>query len=302
MTFSANPRPAPFGKDAPVTPFDNTICALGEGPLWHPLRQELFWFDITGNMLFARNGTKLRSWRFETNHSAAGWVDESTLIIASEDGLYHFDIGSGARRHLVDLEADVPANRSNDGRADPWGGFWIGTMGKKAEKYAGAIYRYWQGELRRIASGITVSNTICFAPDRSCAYYSDTVGRRVMQVALDPVTGWPDGAATVFLDLREAGLNPDGAVTDAAGNVWIACWGSGIVACFSPQGTEKQRLTVPAQQPSCPAFGGPALRDLFVTSATQGLSSEAGARVPLNGATFCLPDVGQGRAEPQVIL
>lgn len=282
--------------------FDPTICTLGEGPLWHPQRHSLFWFDITGNKLFEKANADTRTWSFDTNHSAAGWIDAETLLIASEEGLYRFDIGSGTRTHVIDLEADNPVTRSNDGRADPWGGFWIGTMGKRAEKYAGAIYRYHGGVLRQVAADITVSNAICFAPDRSCAYYTDTMSRRVMRVALDPDTGWPSSDASVALDLREAGLNPDGAVTDAAGTLWIACWGSGAVINFAPDGTEIGRFAVPAKQPSCPAFGGDGFTDLYITSATQGLDGATLDAQPLNGATFCLKNVGTGRAEPQVVL
>ena len=90
----------------------------------------------------------------------------------------------------------------------------------------------------------------------------------------------------------------DGAVTDAAGQLWIACWGAGCVICLDPQGTEINRLSLPAQQPTCPAFGGADLTDLLVTSAHIGLSDPDAAQ----GATFCLPDTAQGLPEPRVVL
>ncbi|MEP6333662.1 MAG: SMP-30/gluconolactonase/LRE family protein, partial [Anderseniella sp.] len=121
--------------------FDSTPCTLGEGPLWHPERGQLFWFDIIGKTLFCREGQTLHQWRFDENVSAAGWVDRDTLLIASETGLFRFDIETGRQCLVQTLEADNAATRSNDGRADPWGGFWIGTMGKNAEPKAGAIYR-----------------------------------------------------------------------------------------------------------------------------------------------------------------
>jgi sugar lactone lactonase YvrE len=285
-----------------MTPFDSRVCGLGEGPLWHPLRAELFWFDITGKALHARKGEETRSWNFERHYSAAGWVDEVTLLIASEDALWRFDITSGDQIKVCALEADNPVTRSNDGRADPWGGFWVGTMGHNAEKYAGAIYRYYEGELRQLFPNITVSNAICFAPDRSCAYYTDTMSRQIMRVALDPQTGWPSAEPQIAIDLRSAGLNQDGAVTDRAGNLWVACWGAGIVINVTPSGQELRRIEVPAQQPSCPAFGGPKMRDLYVTSATQGMDANALAQNPLNGATFTIAGVADGLPEPQVIL
>jgi sugar lactone lactonase YvrE len=282
--------------------FDETLCALGEGPLWHPLTGTLYWFDILEKRLYARQGEARREWQFEEHHSAAGWLDERHLLIASESGLWRFDTESGGRERVVALEADNPVTRSNDGRADPWGGFWIGSMGKRAEKGAGAIHRYYRGELRRLYEGITVANAISFAPDRSCAYYTDTHTQRVMRQPLAAETGWPEGAPATFLDLRAARLNPDGAVTDMAGNLWVACWGAARMVCYSPQGRELQMIEVPARQPTCPAFGGPELRDLYVTSARTDLGPEALAKRPLNGATFRAEGLGQGLPEPRVLL
>ncbi|MEO0391140.1 MAG: SMP-30/gluconolactonase/LRE family protein, partial [Pseudomonadota bacterium] len=188
------------------------------------------------------------------------------------------------------------------GRADPWGGFWIGTMGKNAEAKAGAIYRFAGGVLRQIVCDITISNAICFAPDKTCAYYTDTATQKVMRQPLNPKDGWADGAAEVFLDLHAARLNPDGAVTDAQGNLWIAMWGASAVVCFDPQGRERDRINVPARQPSCPAFGGQTLCDLYVTTAHYGVWEKERAERPHNGATFVIPNVAQGVAEPRVIL
>ena len=116
---------------------DDTACQLGEGPLWHPTRGELFWFDILGKRLH-RLG---QSWAFPTYVSAAGWVDDDTLLIASAIALSRFTLSTGATETLIALEADTPVTRSNDGRADPQGGFWIGTMALNAEPGAGAILR-----------------------------------------------------------------------------------------------------------------------------------------------------------------
>ncbi|MGJ8628429.1 MAG: SMP-30/gluconolactonase/LRE family protein [Sulfitobacter sp.] len=281
-----------------MTTFDTHQCQLGEGPLWHPTLKAFFWFDINGKTLFSRSGETVRSYAFEEHFSAAGWVDDNTLIIASETALWRFDIATGTHTPLTALEADNPVTRSNDGRADPWGGFWIGTMGRSVEPQAGAIYRYYRGELRKVVADITISNAICFAPDRSHAYYTDTPTKQIMRVALDAATGWPKGDPVVFIDLNADGLNPDGAVTDAAGNIWVACWGASQVVCYGPDGTALRQIDVAAVHTTCPAFGGADLRDLYVTSATQGLDNPSSQ----DGMTFCIKDVAQGLPEPQVIL
>lgn len=274
--------------------FSETICSLGEGPLWHPERGALFWFDILSNRLFCKVETE-QSWDFDERVSAAGWVDHDTLLLASQTALWRFDIPTGEQEYIVGLESDNDATRSNDGRADPQGGFWIGTMGHHAEPQAGAIYRYCKGTLRKLFDKISISNSICFAPDGRTAYFTDTRTRQVLQVTLDS-DGWPKGKAKVFLDLTAEELNPDGSVIDAAGNFWNAQWGAGRVACYGPDGTFLRSIAIPASQATCPAFGGPNGQTLFVTSAAKGVE-EAQA-----GMTFCA-DIGvTGQREHRVIL
>ncbi len=285
-----------------MTPFDSYACVLGEGPLWHPGTGTLYWFDILNKTLRSRKGADQKLWTFDEHFSAAGWLNNEALLIASETALWRFSTATGEKSHLIALEADNPATRSNDGRADPWGGFWIGTMGKKGETGAGSIYRYFGGDLRRLVPNVSVSNGICFAPDRSFGYYTDTLTQKIMRVPLDPATGWPSAPASPFVDLTGTRFYPDGAVTDAAGTLWVAMWGSACVMAFARNGEESRKIEVPAKQATCPAFGGPDLRDLYVTSATDGLDQIAMQKRPLNGATFVFNDVSQGLAEPQVIL
>ncbi len=118
----------------------------------------------------------------------------TTLLIASESSLFRFNLVTGEQWTLAALEAEKPDTRSNDGRADPQGGFWIGTMGKKAEPGMGAIWRFYRGELRKLFPGISIPNSICFTPDGRTAHFSDSAQRKVMRVALD-AEGWPVGRA-----------------------------------------------------------------------------------------------------------
>ena len=200
--------------------FDNRCCQLGEGPLWHPRRQQLFWFDILENRLHSRQRGEAISWSFEEAVSAAGWVSETELLIASETSLFRFDLVTAERVPVHSLEVSNPATRSNDGRADPWGGFWISTMGWQGEAGAGSLYRYYQGVLEKLVSDLSIPNAICFAPDHSAAYYTDTVTQRIMRQPVNAGTGWPTGTSSVHIDLTGTRLNPDGAVTDAEGNEW----------------------------------------------------------------------------------
>lgn len=279
-----------------ATLISQSVCTLGEGALWHPAREQFFWFDILGKRLLTLTDAGEHHWQFDECVSAAGWVDSETLILASESALWRFDIGSGCREKLIQIEANNPTTRSNDGRADPQGGFWIGTMGFQAEPGAGAIYRYYRGALRQLFAGITIPNAICFAPDGTTAYFTDTPDGRIMRQPLDD-EGWPRGAPEVHLDLRDQGFGPDGAVVDASGDLWNAQWGAGRVARYAPDGRLLEIYAVPTPQSSCPAFGGPDLTVLYITTAAEGLAEDNMA-----GKTFAIHTRTQGQPEHRVIL
>lgn len=282
--------------------YDDTVSSLGEGPLWHPTRGQLYWFDIHGRALRTRENGQTRSWSFDEEVSAAGWTSDTHLLVASETRLFHFNVETGASEDVCPLEADNPETRSNDGRADPWGGFWIGTMAKHESTPSGTFYRYYKGELRALYDGITIPNACCFSPDRKYAYFCDTIDNHVKRVTLDPDTGWPDADPELWLDLSGNPWGVDGAVIDADGNFWNAQWDGWRVACYAPDGSLTRTIDVAAAHTSCPAFGGPDLTTLFVTTAAGRVTGADRARSPDHGKIFAEDNVAKGQAEHRVLL
>ena len=278
--------------------FDTRACELGEGALWHPLRQQFFWFDILGCKLLSRHGDASPVWPLGKMASAAGWLNAAHLLLATEAGLAVLDLDTGQLTPHWRLPASATALRSNDGRADRHHGFWFSTMGKQAEPGVGAIYRYLRGEVRQLFDGLTIPNSICFSPDGRQAYFSDTARQIVWRQALDAL-GWPTGEREVFLDLVAEGLNPDGAVVDAQGGLWCAHWGAGAVMRYSSDAQRTHTFSVGgALHVSCPAFGRRDLRGLPLTTAREGLTDPD----PAQGMTYLLDVPIQGLPEPRVIL
>ena len=280
---------------------------LAEGPFWHPGRDRLFFHSILDGRLIACDlaGTPAREWHLGERASASAIVDRDTLLMATESGLHLFDLeadGGAGRKALIEpVEADNRLTRSNDGRAAPDGTFWFSTMGHEGEDGAGAIYRYAPGRkppVSSIARRITIPNAIAFSPQNDWAFRTDSVTSVIMRMPLDPQTGDPAGEAEPHIDLRERGWSPDGAVVDEDGALWCAIWGAGLVARFDPDGALMGAVAVPASQPTCPAFGGPDMRTLFVTTATQDLPADADD--PHAGAVFAVETDVRGRPEPRV--
>ncbi len=276
--------------------FSSHRCRLGEGAFWHPDREEFFWFDILDRRLITCQGGHDVSWQFDDYVSAFGHIDADTLLLASATGLWRFELATGQRSLLVQLEPDQPETRSNDGRADPQGGFWISTMAIDATQGAGAIYRFYKGTLRKLFNGLTIPNAICFTPDGKNACFTDTVTQKVMRVALD-ADGWPTGQPELYIDMTSEDLNPDGAVIDADGRFWNAQWGAGRVACYGLDGSFLQAIDVPTPQSTCPAFGGAGLSQLLITTAAEGRESDANA-----GQSYLVQTQIKGQKEHKVLL
>jgi sugar lactone lactonase YvrE len=278
-------------------------CQLGEGPTYDATTDTAWWFDITGAALFEAHldSADVRRHQLDRMASALARIDAGRQLIVTEDGLYIRTLGDGAMHLYQPLEADNPRTRSNDARVHPSGTFWIGTMGRKAEPGMGAIYALHRGDIVRLFPAITIPNAICFAPDGATGYFADTAENVLYRVSLDPSTGLPRGTPEVLLRYQGPG-GLDGAIVDADGAIWNACWGNACVNVFSPQGERVRSLHVPARQSSCPAFVGPDLSRLLVTSAWQGMDEAARAADPVQGRTFLLAAAARGRPEPDVVL
>lgn len=282
--------------------FSDEKCQLGEGPLWHPLRNELLWFDITNNTLHAQNETRHQRYEFDQNVSALAWIDENLVLISGENGLQTLSLDNNTRQTVNNIDKDNSITRSNDGRADRQHGFWISTMGKNAEQRAGAIYRFYKGEVRCLHENITIPNAICFSPSGEIAYFADSMKKCVFKQKLDLETGWPIADAEIFIDFTSMDQTPDGAVVDANGNIWIAFWGKSMVEGFAPNGQSMGQLHLPTPHTTCPAFGGSDASTIYVTTAMQGLDDKALAKDENAGKTFSIATNIKGLSEPNVLL
>ncbi|MEZ5480316.1 MAG: SMP-30/gluconolactonase/LRE family protein [Thiolinea sp.] len=260
-------------------------CHLGEGPFWYQNR--CHWFDIVEKTLHSctLEGREHQALLLPEMFSAAAPLSSGDLLLASESALWRYQGRIDALEKLCDLEADKPQTRSNDGRADRQGGFWIGTMGKQAQAGAGALYRYYQGELVKLVDQVSIPNAICFSPAGDYAYFTDTPKGMIRRWALDSA-GWPVGEAQDWVAVTNEQASPDGAVVDSAGYLWNAQWGSGQVVRYSPAGQLDRVLQLPALHSSCPAFVGADFTRMMITTAQENLDAAQLSAQPQAGDVF----------------
>jgi sugar lactone lactonase len=291
-------------EQVPTAVLSGHQCVLGEGCNYDAATDTAWWFDILERTLFRADlaSGALTAQPLPVMASVLAFIDDQRQLLAAEDGLYVRDVADGHLTLHTPLEADNAATRSNDGRVHSSGALWIGTMGRKAEKGAGAIYRFHRGELVRLYAGVSIPNAICFSPDGATAYFTDSREGIVYRVAVDPANAMPVGNPAPLYDLRGEAGAPDGAVVDAEGLIWNARWGGSCIDVYTPEGERVRSIRVPAKQPSCPVFVGRNFDRLLVTTASEGMDQAARAADPQAGMTFLLDAGAIGGPEPRVRL
>lgn len=279
---------------------------LGESPFWHPHERTLYWVDIPGKRIrrLARDGD-VQSWEMPSEPGCIAPVQGGGLIVALRDGVYRAAAWGGPLLPVARFGHDVATTRFNDGKADPHGRFWAGTLyepkdARKAELYCIELSPPGGNGDKPVISlkvgNATTANGLAWSPDARSLYWTDTPSH-VVQVwdwdaqsgamrnprefhRFDPKpSGWQPGQAGY-------GGRPDGAAVDVEGNYWSAMYEGQCIVCLSPRGELLRRVELPARCPTMPCFGGDDLRTLYVTTAREGRPPAELEALPLSGCVI----------------
>jgi sugar lactone lactonase YvrE len=263
----------------------------GECPVWHPVESALYWVDITGltvHRLHPASG-KHTSWKMKTEPSALAPDQDDNLVVSTRAGIVYLDTVSGDVTDLAPAPYDTNITRFNDGRVDPAGRFWVGTIYEPRDHPRAEMYVFDQGELRLAWSGgMTNSNGLAWSPDGKTMYHADTTSHRIDCYDYDAASGTVANRrnlVTFEADKTSGtyGGRPDGAAVDSEGNYWVCMYEGGRILKLSPTGELLQQIDLPLRCPTCLTFGGPDLRTLYVTSATNGRSNAELEQYPASG-------------------
>jgi len=263
---------------------------LGEGPIWWG--DSLHWVDIEAPRLHVYTPATGGKRSFVLGERTGTVVPRASggLILAQETGLCAFDPETQATEPLP-WPADKPiVDRFNDGKCDPQGRFWVGTMGR--DEPTGSLYRVGPGfEVTEMLSAVRVSNGLCWDESKGLFYYIDSRSRRVDAFDWDGDSGTISGRRTVFRLPDEEPGSPDGMTMDVDGRLWVALFRGFGVLCIDPDtGKLLDRIDVPAAKVSACWFGGAGLDELYITTATIGEDAERFREYPLAGSLFvCRP-------------
>lgn len=269
---------------------------LGESPFWHPDEQALYWCDIPGRRLNRyRPATQQHAhWDFDTEPACCAPMLGGRLLLGMRDGLWRFDPARGERELLAPPPYDPRLQRFNDGKADPQGRFWVGTIHEPREPALAALYCWAGGKLARVAGDVTTSNGLAWSPAGTTLYWSDTKAHLIRALDMDP----RDGSVSNARDwarfaprqtgqaLDDYGGRPDGATVDSEGCYWVAMFEGQRLLRLSPEGQVRSELRLPVRCATMPCFGDADLRTLYITTAREGRPAEELERQPWAGCVL----------------
>lgn len=276
----------------------DTLDLLGEGPVWCPREQALYWVDIRAPAVrrLGPDGA-VTTWPMPEQVGSIALRESGGILVALQSALSVFDPATGAITRLADAPGHGPGLRFNDGKCDRQGRFWVGTMRAGEAQVPGFLYRLDGAGCTAVLDGIGIPNSLCWSPDGRTMYFTDSPKRVIWAFPYDPATG-AIGECRDFATLP-APLVADGGTVDAEGYLWSANYNGWRVTRFAPDGRVDRIVPVPASNITSCAFGGPDLGTLFITSAYQGLDDAARAQQPAAGGLFAI-DVGvKGLPEPR---
>ena len=244
-----------------------TRCTVGEGPLWHPDEHLLYWTDIPAGRLWTFDPATGTSETVYDGAVVGGFTlqADGALLLFLERGAVALWRRGGAPKTVVEGIAGEEQNRFNDVIADPAGRVFCGTLANDGGP--ARLYRLdVDGTMELAIDGVGLANGMGFTPDRRAMYFTDTFGRCIWRYDYDVETGGLSNRA-VFVDCSSESSMPDGMTVDAAGDIWSARWEGSCLVRYTPDGTEVQRLSLPAARVTCPTFAGEGYQDMYITTA-----------------------------------
>jgi sugar lactone lactonase YvrE len=270
------------------------ICELGEGPVWDAARNEIIWVDILKGNIHQYSFTQrsLQTFSMGEQIGCVALCSNDNLVFASRSGFGLLNRITGIKTFLHHPETHLPLNRFNDGKCDIAGRLWAGSMAIDESIGAGSVYRFDGKNSEQKIENTTISNGIAWNADNTILYYIDTPTFEVVSYQFDQMTGNISNKKVIIQISKDDG-HPDGMTIDTEGMLWIAHWDGWQITRWNPStGKKLSQIKLPVARVTSCTFGGPELKDLFITTARKGLTEEELKNQPLAGALFVIKDCG----------
>lgn len=272
-----------------------TKSELGEGPIWDARRRLICWVDIINGRIHEWSPEKDSHQTIDVGQmiGAMAVCTDGNYVAALKNGFGFINRKTGEVDLIADPEEHLPENRFNDGKCDPFGRFWAGTLPLSEDTDTGALYVLnTDRSVAKKEDKITISNGLAWSLNNKSFYFIDTPTLRVVRYDYDLGTGSIGNKGTVIDIPKEAGF-PDGMTIDNEGMLWIAHWGGWQLTRWDPAtGKQLTAFKLPVSNVTSCTFGGDTLEDLYITSARKGLNDTELREQPLAGSLFVIKNCG----------
>ncbi len=265
------------------------VAHLGEGPVWNAEKKVLYWVDILSGKLFEYNPKSGINTSYDIGEriGAAVMRKHGGFVLALQNGFAFFNPITKKIREIADPESHLTENRFNDGKCDPAGRFWAGTMSCNLEKGQGSLYCLQPDlTIERKLTGITISNGLAWNKAADTLYFIDTLTHQLAAFDYDIETGHINNRR-ISAEFEKSLGYPDGMAMDEKGKLWVAFYNGSKVIRINPEGGEISALvTLPVPKPTSCAFGGDDMNELFITTCRENMSEQEMDQAPLSGSLF----------------
>jgi sugar lactone lactonase YvrE len=262
---------------------------LGEGPCWDSQNGVLYWVNILGKTVNIYDPETNENREIDVDQLVGTIVPRKSggLAVAMEKGFYFLDLKTEQLTEIVDPESQLPENRFNDGKCDPYGRFWAGTLSLSEEQGKGSLYcLHSDFKVEKKVGDLTISNGLAWSPDHKFMYLIDTPTKKVTRFDYDGETGTIKNPVAV-IEFKEVEGYPDGMTIDEEGMLWIAHWAGAQVSRWNPEtGEQLISIPIPALNVTSCTFGGADLKTLYITTARKNMTKEELEKYPLTGGLF----------------
>ncbi|OGT48401.1 MAG: hypothetical protein A3F17_04835 [Gammaproteobacteria bacterium RIFCSPHIGHO2_12_FULL_41_15] len=275
-----------------ILPIWSGVADLGEGCLWHPIQNFLYWIDILHKDLYCYQPktNKVERWAMPDHISCISPLKNKGHLIATVgNAIVKIELPSGK---LTKLQTAIDSNlkqRINDGKCDASGRLWFGTITSDNQIYNGGLYCFDGKNIVKKQSHLSVSNGLGWSPDNKTFYHTDSTQRTIYSYDFDQASGDISHQREFFSTAHiDAKAQPDGLTIDSEGNLWIAMWDGWSLLQVSPEGSLIKKIDMPVQRPTCVTFGGEDLSILYVTSASKDFGEAQRLSGAMAGAVFAI--------------
>ena len=262
---------------------------LGEGAFWDHQEQRLYWVDIEGKKIHLFDPSNKTNITFDTPSRVGTIVpkNKEAAVIALEDGIYMINTSNGKISLLSAVESDMTFNRFNDGKCDPNGNLWIGSMHLDQSAPKANLYKVdYKGKVEKMLDSVTISNGIVWTKDKSTMYYIDTPTGYIRAFDYDLSHSTISNERVAVIIPESMGFG-DGMAIDAEDKLWVGLWNGNAVARFDPlTGELIEKIDVPAHNVTSCSFGGNNFDTLYITTSSLDMTEKEKMRYPLAGSLF----------------